>query len=273
MSVGFNPQKFVAGSPDYEEHKLEDIPEVVEAPVAKRGRPKKKDSTPAVATESTMPQTSMSYIQTNIPYGNAYQDTNRQLDESIEQLNILGSELMGELMNVRQSKTLKAKYNYVNDMTETITNIINAKISAIKEKNKTINDINNIELRRVKDLKSTLSEEDDNTRIMNMYDAFINTPIGMGGGRNVLGPNATDMMMAGGAPDLSRAVIGNDQQVWEQNLSPAENRMLLDAKGVIETVVMYDASSGNTRGGYAKDKNRNVTYRLIVINGGEMTDY
>ena len=185
----------------------------------------------------------------------------------------------------------------MSSLTENATGIINAKLTAIKEKNKVINDANSMDLRRMKELKLDASKEDDNTRIANMYDAFINTPIGTG--MNVLGPSVQDMTLAGGST-LERLSIGNDQTQWEQGLDPVQNRMLMEAKGVVETVVMFDESTGNrwfevvdkvTRqpvpniekpdstyiydldinrmGGYAKDGNRNITYPLVLVNGGD----
>jgi hypothetical protein len=138
-----------------------------------------------------------------------------------------------------------------------------------------------------------------------LYDAFVNTPIG--GGPGVLGPSMQEII-AGGAngPSVPMMSIGNDQQAWEAGLNPAENRMLLEAKGAIETVVMYDSVTGNRwfevvdkatrqpipnvekpdssyiydldiniRGGFAKDGNRNTSYPLIVINGTDtsITEY
>ena len=258
------------------------------------------DNTPAVAAA-----TSMSYIQQNIPYASAYIDTNQQLDETIAQLNILGSEIVADLNMVRGSRTLKNKYSAINDMTQTATSILSTKLAAIKEKNSTINNINRLELDRLKQVKVSASEEDDNTRIANLYDAFINTPIGAGPG--VLGPSMQDIIAGGQAgPSVPMMSIGNDQQLWEAGLNPAENRMLLEAKGAIETVVMYDSVTGNRwfevvdkitrqpipnvekpdnsyiydldiniRGGFAKDGNRGVTYPLICINNGDtsITEY
>lgn len=274
----------------------------------KRGRKKKEDNNIVPvenAIPAVIPQTSMSYIQENIPYATAYQETNKQLDESISQLNALGGEIVTELQTIRSSKTLKNKYNYINDMTATATAIINAKISAIKEKNKSINDINHLELSRLKELKTTANAEDDNTRIANMYDAFINTPVGVG--RAVLGPSMQDMVTAGALPEINHMQLGdNSQAMWEQNLDPAQNRMILEAKGAIETVVVYDEATGNRwfdvvdkntrqsipnvekpdstyiydldiniRGGFAKDSNRNTVYPLIVISNGDssITEY
>ncbi len=300
--IGFNVNNFTAGSDEYKNHELKQ--EIVNVPSTTESAPKKKKAKRAeVAVQgesipAPMAATSMSYIQQNIPYASAYEDTNRQLDESINQLNMLGAEVVTDLAAVRNNKTMRNKYGIINDMAQTATSILSTKISAIKEKNSTINTINKLELDRLKQVKTQTSEEDDNTRIANLYNAFVNTPIG--GGPSMLGPAMPDMMLQGGPNQLPVMAIGNDQQTWESNLNPADARMVLEAKGSIETVVMYDEATGNrwfevvdkmTRqpvpgvekpdssyiyddvtinihGGFAKDSNRNVTYPLIVVNGG-----
>ncbi len=309
--VAFNIKSFINGSDECKDHTIRGNQIVVavteQIPATSQKKSTKKETTAVVpATAQVIPQTSMSYIQENIPYATAYQETNQQLDEAIAQLNMLGGEMMSELQQVRASKTLRNKYGYINDMTATVGSIINSKIVAIKEKNKTINDVNHLEITRMKELKSRANEEDDNTRIANMYDAFVNTPIGVG--HTSLGPSMQDMIIQNGSP-LNRIPVGGvdqSQMIWEQNLSPAENRMLLDAKGAIDTVVMYDAATGNrwfevvdkqtrqpipnvekpndsyiyeldinVRGGFAKDSNRNTVYPLVVLNGasGDMAEY
>lgn len=294
---GFNINSFIKGSPEEKMYDIDIIPEA-EAPKKKRATKKKAEEVVVQQAAPPVPQTSMSYLQENIPYATAYMETTRQLDDSINQLNALGRELVSELDHVRHSKTLRNKYNLITEMTSAATTIVNSQITAIREKNNIINGVMKLELDRVKTLKSQAgADEDDNTRIANLYDAFINTPIG--GGRVMLGPSAQDMVMAGGAPDLARMSIGGDQIAWEQGLDPAQNRMLLEAKGSIDTVVMYDEASGNRwfeivdkvtrqpipnvekpdssyiydldiniRGGYAKDGNRNIVYPLVVISEG-----
>lgn len=305
--MSFNINKFVKGSEDYSNHDLQQevtvVAETIDETKKKRGR---KKETPAVTnTVPVVATTSMSYIQENIPYASAYTDTNQQLDETISTLNMLGAEIVTDLNMVRSNKTLRNKYNIVNEMTQTATSIINTKLAAIKEKNSIINSINKLELDRLKQIKVSASEEDDNTRIANLYDAFINTPIGAGPG--ILGPSMQDIIAGGQAgPSVPMMSLGNDQQLWEAGLNPAENRMLLEAKGTIETVVMYDSVTGNRwfevvdkmtrqpvpnvekpdssyiydldiniRGGFAKDGNRGVSYPLICINGGDssITEY
>lgn len=299
--LGFNINSFIKGS----EQEKDVAVYSTNAPEATNDVPKQKkvvkkkqaEDVPAVVGPAfPTPQSSMSYIQENIPYAMAYQETNQQLDESITQLNILGGELMQELQSVRASKTLRNKYNYINDMTTTCTSIISAKLAAIKEKNKTINDVSHLELTRLKELKSQANAEDDNTRIASMYDAFINTPISMG--RGVLAPPMQDMMMVDSA--IPQAALGStmsEQAAWEQSLDPAQNRMILEAKGAVETIVVYDNATGNRwfdvvdkatrqsvpnverpdnsyiydidiniRGGFAKDSMRNKIYPLLVLN-------
>ena len=307
-NISFNINKFIKGSDDCTDHSLEQNMVVVKETVDTNTKKKReKKSTEIMPVQSTTPvaSTSMSYIQENIPYAGAYAETNQQLDDSINQLNILGSEIVSELNMVRGSKTMRNKYNIINDMTQTATSIITTKLAAIKEKNSTINAINKLELDRLKQLKVSASEEDDNTRIANLYDAFVNTPIG--GGPSMLGPSMQDIVAGGmNGPSVPMMSIGNDQQAWESNLDAAQNRMVLEAKGAIETIVMYDQNTGNrwfevvdkitrqpipnvekpdnsyiydldinVRGGFAKDGNRGVNYPLVVVNGNDtsITEY
>ena len=294
-NVGFNVSSFVNGSEENKNLSVKSEVEVVET--KKRTRKACTDLVPA-QTQMPMPQTSMSYIQENIPYQMAYNETNNQLDEAIQQLNVLSGETMGDIQMVRASRTLKNKYGIINDMTENAVGIINAKIAAIREKNKTIGDINNLEIRRIKELKLQSSAEDDNTRIANMYNAFIHTPIGAG---PALGPSMMETSMMGGSM-IPRMDLGWDQVAWENSLDPAGRRMVLEAQGKIETVLVYDESSGNRyfsvvdkvtrqpipgievpsqesaysvdinlRAGTAHDRDRNTVYPLLVINGGNST--
>lgn len=299
-SIKFNPEAFISESENNDLVISMPVEEPVSSKSTKKRSSKKKDV--EVVESIPIPQTSMSYIQENIPYQVAYNETNQQLDHAIHQLNALGADMMADINMVRSSKTMKNKYNIVNDLTENAVSIINAKIAAIKEKNKTINDVNNLEIRRIKELKLSASNEDDNTRIANMYHAFVNYP--MSQGPSVLGPNVQDVMFNNGpVADMTRYSMGMDDTAeWQNSLNPAEQRMVLEAQGKIETVVVYDESSGNryysvvdkntrqpvpnvetpddstiynldinVNGMYAKDVNRNVTYPLVVINGSNST--
>ena len=261
---GFNVNSFVEGDPEEKNTSMEIIPEIVVEPVkAKRGRKSKFEEGPP--ENNLVASSSMSYIQQNIPYQNAYNETNKQLDETITQLNILSIDAMNDLQLMRANKTLKNKYMTIGTLIEQNVSIINAKLNAIKEKNKVINDINNLEIKRLKDLKIDATQEDADVKIANMYHAFVNTPVGaniqggiLGSGiTGVLGPSQNAMLMYGTPQqNLNYAVVGgqpNDGMNLD-NMSPAQKRMLLQAQNIMETVVIYDENTGSRR--YAAiDKN------------------
>ena len=303
--VGFNIKAFVKGSDENQHLKIESenqssIVPVVE-PAPKKTRMKKSEALHAEII-TTPPQTSMQYVQENIPYQVAYNETNKQLDDAITQLDMLGGELVSELQTIKSSRTLKNKFVHINNMAVTLTSVIGSKIAAIKEKNKVINDVNNLEIRRIKDLKMDAAEnENSDQRIANLYNAFVSMSAIGQVPPNALGPSMQNMMMVGPTPDIMR-VPGQevyDQMQWEQSLDPAKKRMLLEAKGIAETVVVYDSETGNRyydvidkttgqsipdiekpddstiyeldinlSGMFAKDSNRQKVYRLIVINNG-----
>ena len=160
MSTGFNIKSFIQGDPESKNITIPAVPEVItatpETPVKRKNRKPKFDSDPVEPHTDT----SMTYTQQNIPYENAYKNTNEQLDETIQQLNALSNDAMADLNIMRSSKTLKNKYITIGNMIEQNVSIINAKLTAIKEKNKVINDINNLEIKRIKDLKIDSSQED-----------------------------------------------------------------------------------------------------------------
>lgn len=315
----FNPNQFIKGSQDYNP-KVSSIitsgnPDVISgesfimaanaqiaAPAVKKKETKKKDELAAPSTAVAQPN----FIQTNMSYMTAYADTNQQLDDVISELNALGQSTMADLIAIKSSKTIKNKYGLVNELTATAVSIVNGKIQAIKEKNKTINDVNSIELRREKELKLDAAKEDDASRISSLYNAFINMPVGTYGGRPSLGPTIQDITVAGGLANagLNSVPIGSDQMAWEQSLNAAENRMLLEAKGTIETIVIYNQETGdrwfdvvdkvtgqsvpnverpdatyiwdldiNVKGNYAKDSNRNTIYPLRVIGMPDMSKF
>ena len=307
---GFSIDSFIAGNEKSKDMKVTPgTSMVVVSETVPMPKKSKKEKSAPVVIDPSGPINSMTYIQNNVPYGSMYDETNRQLDEAISELNMLGAETIAELQQIRASKTLRNKYNYITDMTATISNIISSKIGAIKEKNKTINDAAHLELARMKEMKNKANEEDDNARIASMYDAFVNTPIG--GGIASIAPPVQDMMMRNQPSVMPMYDIGGqspDQQTgaWEASLDPASRRMLLEAKGAIDTVVMYDELTGNrwfevidkatgqpmtgvekpseayiydldinTRGGFAKDSNLNITYPLIIVNGNPsaMSEY
>lgn len=255
------------------------------------------DNSSQESYDNTLPM-----YQSNTSYIESYGETNNLLRTSIGQIDQLQSELKGELDTVRTSKTLKRKYDYISALSSTASALINTKVSVIKEMNKVITDSHNLDLKRMKDLKVTENQVDDDKRIMDMYQAFISTPVGNG---PVLGPNMTDMTLMSGVSNMVRADLGQDSyETYTQNVSPTQNMMRLEQNPDIKTVVVYDASTGrrwfdvmNVRTGdsvpnvnkpdamfledttidvrnqIARNTNLDLTYPLIVLNNSNLSEY
>ena len=275
----------------------------------KRGRPrgstnKKKlsDGSEIVLADETPHQQELPMYQSNTSYKETYEETNGLLRSSIGQIDQLQSELKGELDSIRASKTLKKKYDYISMLGSTAASLINTKVSVIKEMNKVITDSHNLDLKRMKELKVTENQVDDDKRIMDMYQAFVSTPVGSG---PALGPNMTDITLMTGINNMVRADIGPDSYTtYTQNITPSQNMMRLEQNPDVKTVVVYDASTGrrwfdvmniktgesvpnvnkpdamfledttlDVRNGIARNTNLDLTYPLIVLNNSNMTEY
>lgn len=225
----------------------------VEPAKRKRGRPRKSEQ--QQNTETTVVQrgsTSSSGLplcQTNDPYEDTYEETNDMLRLSIAQLDILAGDVKGEIDNIRGSKTLKGKYKYISDLCATASSLVSSKISAIKEINSVKTKCHELEIRRIKDIKSAASnQQDDDKYIADLYNAYINTPIGAGQHPAL---QYTSSNVAGNMSALIGGVNAsptNEEQNFNNfmnNLTPEQNRMILGDNPNIETVIVYDPNTGD----------------------------
>ena len=158
-------------------------------------RRKKNNS---VNTTGLVPAESSStkYSQTE-PYMDKYQETNALLKTAIVQLDIGLQDMQQDLNMLRSNKTLRNKYQQMSLVQGNMGNFLGNKISAIKELNSVISKCNELELRRAKELKE-LENQDDDKRIMDLYNAMISMPVGgqvgmMNGFSTPLGPNTFEM--------------------------------------------------------------------------------
>ena len=186
--------------------------------------------------------------QTSEPYIDTFNETNDMLKYSIMQLDVLTNDVKNELDTIRNSKTLKGKYKYISDLCSTASALVSSKISAIKEINAVTHNCHKLELQRVKDMKvSELNKQDDDKYITDLYNAYINTPVG-GAPNPAL--QYTSANVAGNINALMNGVntvnVNEEQnfQNYMNNLSPEQNRMILGDNPNIETVVVYDPNTG-----------------------------
>lgn len=207
----------------------------------KRGRPKK---TKTMSDGSVMVVADDKSNNTQEPYIDSYNETTMMLKSSINQIDSLTNDVSEQFNAVKVSRTLKKKYEYLTELANTSSSLLSAKITAIREINKTITDCHNLEMKRLKELKLDISDQDDDKRIMDMYQAFISTPVGSipGAGQLVV-PSASDLTLPNDS--FSRAdIVLADGDPMMAPLTPEQNRMRMENNPNVKEVVVYNKDTG-----------------------------
>ena len=201
---------------------------------SRRGRPRKTEPV------------NMTKKKSSGDFADRYTKTNALLDQTIFEIDDLNASVKKELKTVTQSKTLKKKYEYMSDLATTSGSLLNTKVTAIRELNKSISDSINLEIKMLKENKE--AEETDDKRIMDMYNAFINTPIGAYAPPTA--PSAVDMVMSNSGTTITPTVNGEFQtddlgyNQYMNNLSPEQRKIQLEGQN-IKLCVVFDPDTGN----------------------------
>ena len=250
----------------------------------KKGRPRKTESV------------TMTKSKKDDSYYDRYNKTNALLDQTIYEIDDLNLAVKKELKAITASKTIKKKYEYISELAGTSGSLLSTKVTAIRELNKSITDSANLEIKMARESKQV--EESDDKRIMDMYNAFINTPIGSY--TAPAAPSNVDMVLGNtGVPIMTNVGgvqsddVGYDQYL--NNMSPEQRKIQVEASGrQIKTCVVFDPETGhryfenfdletnqpvpglplpepqfldevniNMNTGVARDTNLNITYPLI----------
>lgn len=235
----------------------------------------------------------------------SYNETNSMLRGSIMQIDTLNADVNEQFRVVKDSRTLKGKYTYMTNLAGTSSALLATKISAIKEMNNIISNCQKLELQRAKDNKASLMEANDDKRMMDMYQAFINTPVGtIPGAGMMVTPSITDLTLA--SNEFNQFDITSTVAPVQDPLSPEQIRMRMESNPNIKEVVVYDANTGNKyfdvidgstgqsvpnyprsgdfllddttinlAGGVARNANVDKNWPLVVIgnNGANMMNY
>lgn len=230
-----------------------------EAPKKKRGRPKKNAEEDAsltgeiMATSVATNQNNLPLCQTNEPYSDTYTETMNLLRGSVAQIDNLNFAVTGEIDTIRKSKTMKGKYTYLSNLCAASSSLISSKIGAIREMNGIISKCHDLEQKRFKENQALnlQNKESDDKYIADLYNAYINTPVNANS-NPLLAVNAGNTinnipMMMGGIPVGMDPGMTEEQgyQNYLNNVTPEQNRMLLDGNPNIETVVVYDPNTGD----------------------------
>lgn len=196
----------------------------------RRGRPPKKNR------DIDSPEGEASELVTNVPYAESYEETNGMLKGMIMQIEGLQGELKQEFNDIRLSK-MRGKYQYLTDISTTISSLSSTKLSAIKELNSVISKCHDMELKRTKELKIDATGNDD-AAVMSLYENIINTP------RQQLEAGfIPPRLETGDIPLMVQPQGGMDifqPAVTSEQFTPEQNRMIAESNPDIKTVVVYD---------------------------------
>ena len=206
----------------------------------------KKKRSPKKVTESDMPDGLVNPIPganvAEVDYARSYSEPNNLIRGAIVQIDELSGAIKQDIDDIRASKTIKNKYTYLTNLTASASALIGTKISAIKELTSTTTQIHKLEMDRMKALKLDKAEGNDEMRMMDIYSAFVNTPMGT---YNAPAPNIQDLTLgvnnpAAGVGGIEMVNLGAQQSP----LTPEQNRMRMESNPNIQVVVRYDQTTG-----------------------------
>lgn len=279
-------------------------------PKKRRGRPRKNESGNVENNSIIRSTDGAAEVETIMPTAYSYQETTNMLRGAIYQIDELSGLVKQELDSVRANRTLKRKHDHIVGLSSNLGQLINTKISAIREINSSISKSNDLDYKREKDIKASTIQVDDDKHIMDMYTAFVQNPMAVGSGANVLGPNIVDTTI--GAEGIIRASTDFKEGFnpdmgylsYVSQMTPEQNLMRYENNPNVKQVVVYDASTGNKffqvmdmstgqvipnvptrsqmfmedttidlKNRIAKNINLNETYPLVVINEGVTSEY
>lgn len=225
-------------------------------PAKKRGRPKKTKTLPD-GTEiiSGDQEDNLAMWQSNEPYLDTYRESTSILRGAIVELTSLGNDVRSELEAVKSSKTMRNKYTHVNNLADTMANVINSKINAVKEINSIITKSHDLDMKRFKDNKTMMLNETQNSdqRMFDMYNAFVNTPVGTY--NPVTFPTMQEITLAGGAQSglISADITAAEAQdggfaAYKQRETPEQQMMVMQKNNPnMKTVVVYNQENQTKR--------------------------
>lgn len=183
----------------------------------------------------------LSIMESNEPIDKKYTETNNILRSAIIQLDNSMAQVQEDIDYVRHSKTLRNKYQYLSLLQGSMGTMIANKISAARELNNTIAKCTDFELKKYKEIKaSAAANVDDDQRIMEMYKAFVNTPVSSNPFPNV------SQMAVGGSPIMATSIGNQDDNftAYVNNMTPQQQTMYLEDNPNIKQVVVYNQETG-----------------------------
>ena len=223
--------------------KIKGTGEEKEAELEKKSRSTKRKNDIPVVIDRGKVEGSMA-TTTDLPYINTYTETDNLTRGMIIQIDQLNNQINEDISKIRASSSMKGKYTYLTNLTSASASLLSTKLNAIRELNNTITQSHNLELKRAKDLKTfELEKQNDDARMMDLYSAFINAPMGMYDNKLNM-PTISDMMVGPNDPNSGVRAVSMSGGINNPQVSPEQIRMRMEGNNNIEEIVVFDPSTG-----------------------------
>ena len=285
------------------------IEETEEPQKKRRGRPpKRKTINSNEINKDEVSSRKLNPLESNAPYIDSYKENMKELKNTITGIDVMVTQIHRDLQMVRASKTLKRKYDYICQLSDTESGLVGNRISAIREINNAITNAHRLEITRAKETNS-VDNQDDDKAIFDMYNAYVNTPFGAVPGAPVM-PNLGNIVQS---PSLNAIPINSSMEVdsgdagyndFLANPSPEMTAIRMEQNPNIKQVVVWnkdtdekyfdviDISTGQSipdavrpgtfllqdmqideRNQCARNIKMNITYPLVIVGTGRLSEY
>lgn len=229
----------------------EDVYESVESkPKRKKSTKKKTEKVGDIEIVTGEDDTSdLPMTMSNQSYKDTYMETDNILRTAVTQLDEAAIEIGEDIDEIRSSKTLRKKYDYIAALQSSRATVISTKVSAAREMNNSIKNSHELELKRAKEMK--LNEDTDDVKsIQDMYNAFVSMPVSenmIGPFTSPLGVSTQGLTMNSNA--IAATTMGIDQEAgynnFMNNMSQEQAIMMIEENPHINHVVAYDPNTGS----------------------------
>ena len=283
--------------------------EIQDVPVEekkRRGRPKKEIPAGTITVPSTR---ELGIMESNVPIINSYKENQEQLKNTVNTIDMMTVQIEQDIQAVRAARTLKRKYDYICELSSVAGSLMGNRISAIREINNTITNAHRLEMERNKQMKASEVNQDDDKVLMDMYRAYMNTPIGTIPNMptiavNQAALNAPNIGVPITAPNTVMTDNSDGYNAFINTPSPELAAVRMEQNPNIKVVVVYnqethekffdaqDLSTGQSipgiplpdpslldgvipdiRNGIAKNINAGLTYPLRLIGTRKFDEY
>lgn len=222
----------------------------------RRGRPPKKQVAdtgtfvPAERKERTP-------LNSNMSYDNTYNLSKQMLGQVTMQIDDMLSRINEDIDMVRSARTLRNKYNNLSDLYSTAGSLIGNRIAIAREIANIQTNVNKYELAKYKEQNASENDSDEK-RLMDMYNAFINAPMGSYGAQaqSQIGMNPAVLNGPMNGIDINTNADGGvfipangnedlEHAAFMRNLTPEQNAIINERNPNIQTVLVYDQTTQN----------------------------